>query len=377
LKQEDLKLDPNKKRKKNPPGTAVSTPATNQGTPAPVPSPQQTKTRKLEPNSFKCTVTGCEHQTGGFQTKDDLDAHTKTAHKPPEEHIADPRAFFIEHARRGLGLDESGQPPKKVDTQPTQEGLKAADMQKSFSRTSAANIKTESKPSTPAAMARGPSQNGMKPGSPASNLPRTPQLGGENALGDKSAGAATTIGKTTKAEHPGASLWESSPIPLASLQETFNDINMDSVMALDPGMDIDNLMGLYLQSNIWTKPQPDVNGIPPDDSSNESPAQNSDDGRARQPSLDSDASKSGDETFVKIDDIDMKMVDVDDSWSLPELVGHDNVFLEDDEWGNITFDELNMSEDEGEAWKDVDWDKLLQAEDADSNEKADVARVKA
>jgi hypothetical protein len=130
LKQEDLKLDPNKKRKKNPPGTAASTPATNQSTPAPVPSPQQMKAKKPEVNSFKCTVASCEHQMKGFQTKDELDAHTKGAHKPVEEPVADARAFFIQHARQGLGLDENGQPLEKIETQHTQEGSKATDMQK-------------------------------------------------------------------------------------------------------------------------------------------------------------------------------------------------------------------------------------------------------
>ena len=143
---------------------------------------------------------------------------------------------------------------------------------------------------------------------------------------------------------------------------------MDGVMALDPGMDIENLMDLYMQSDAWTKTQPEVNPAPVDDSSsNESPKQNSEGERARQASLDSDTSKSGDEMFVKIDDIDMKMVDMDESWMLPELGGQDKAFdADDDEWmnvGEINFDELNMSEDDGEAWKDIDWDKVLLGQD--------------
>jgi hypothetical protein len=379
LKQEDLKLDPNKKRKKNPPGTAASTPATNQGTPAPVASPQQTKAKKPEVNSFKCAVTGCEYQMKGFQTKNELDIHTKDAHRPAAEPpIADPRAFFIEQSRHGLGLDEDGQSVMKVDTQHTQEGSKAPVMQKSFSKASTTNVKQESKPSTPAAMARGASQNDNKAGSPASNMLKTPQLGSDKAAGDKSAGTATAIGKIAKAERPGTSLWDSSPITLSSLQETFTDINMDGVMALDPGMDIDNLMDLYMQSDAWTKTQPDVNAVPLDDSSNESPLQNSEGGRARQASLDSDTSKSGDEAFVKIGDIDIKMVDVDDSWTLPELVGQDKAFdVDEDEWGNITIDELNMSEDEGETWKDIDWDKVLEGQDGNENGEVGVVGIKA
>jgi hypothetical protein len=363
LKQEDLKLDPNKKRKKNPPGTAASTPATNQGTPAPIQSPEVTKAKKPEVNSFKCTVASCEYQMKGFQSKAELDEHTKDAHKPVEEHIADPRAFFIDQARQGLGLDENDEPLKKIDAQRTQEGLKAPAMQKSFSKAGAVNIKTESKPSTPAPMARGGSQTGNKAGSPTSNLLKTPQVGSGKAESDKNAGTVNVTGNTMKADSPATSIWDSSQINPSSLQETFNDINMDGVMALDPGMDIENLMDLYMQSGAWTKTQPEVNPAPADDSSsNESPKQNSEGERVRQASLDSDTSKSGDEMFVKINDIDIKMVDMDESWMLPELGGQDKAFdADDDEWmnvGEINFDELNMSEDDGEAWKDIDWNKV-------------------
>ena len=383
LKQEDLKLDPNKKRKKNPPGTTASTPATNQGTPAPVPSPQQPKAKKPEVNPFKCAVAECEYQVKGFQTKNELDAHMKGAHKPTEEHIADPRAFFIEQARQGLGLDGNGRLLKKTETQRTKDVPKAPPMQKSFSKASSTKIKTESKPSTPADMARGASQTGNKVGSPSSNLLKTPQLGSDREAVVKSIGAVNATGNTTEAQGPEPCLWDSSPINLSSLQETFNDINMDGVMALDPGMDIDNLMDLYMQSDAWTKTQPEVNLVPADDSSNDSnksPAQNSDGGRARQPSQDSDTSKSGDEMFVKIDDMDIKMTNMDDSWELPELGGEDKQFDDvDDGWmnvGDITFDELNMSEDDGEPWKDIDWDKMLEGQDGNGVESAEVVGLK-
>ena len=94
LKQEDLKLDP-KRRKKNPPGTVASTPATNQGTPLPVSSPQQVKARKPEVLPFKCAVVDCDYHAKGFPSKNELDTHTKEAHQPKEEKIADPRAFFL------------------------------------------------------------------------------------------------------------------------------------------------------------------------------------------------------------------------------------------------------------------------------------------
>jgi Mediator complex subunit 15 len=382
LKQEDLKLDPNKKRKKNPPGTAASTPATNQGTPAPVASLEQTKAKKPEVNSFKCAVTGCEYQIKGFQTKNELDAHAKDAHKPPETPIADTKAFFIEQTRHGLGLDENGRPLKKVDTQRMQEGSKAPLMQRSTTKASAANVKMESKPSTPAAMARHTSQTGNKAGSPVSNSSKTPQLDSGKVAGDNSAGAAVTVaGNNVGAEGPDTSLWDSSPINLSSLQETFNDINMDGVMALDPGLDIENLMDMYMQSDVWSKTRPELNAVPADDSSNESPAQNSEGDGARQPSHDSDTSKSAGETFVKVDDIDILMPDVDESWMLPELAGQDKAFdADDDEWmyvQDVTFDQLNMSEDEGEPWKDIDWEKDLEGQNENENGNVGIGGIKA
>ena len=261
-------------------------------------------------------------------------------------------------------------------------------MQKSFSKASTANIKAESKPSTPAAMVRGASQTDNKAGSPVATLLKTPQVGSVKMACDKGAG---TVDATSNAqtEGPGQTVWDSSPINLTSLQNTFNDINVGGVMALDPGMDIDNLMDLYMQSDAWTKTQPDVNPTPADDSSNESnksPVLDSGGGRARQLSQDSDISKSGDETFVKIDDIDVKMDDIDvkmmdQSWELPELGGEDKPFDDsDDGWmnvgiGDITFDELNMSEDDGEAWKDIDWDKVLQPQDENADAKISLPAI--
>ena len=364
LKQEDLKLDP-KRRKKNPPGTVTSTPATNQGTPLPVSSPQQTKAKKPEVLPFKCSVVDCEYHTKGFSTRNELDMHTKETHQPKEEKIDDPRIFFLKQTREGLGLDEHGLSKKKLTVQPAQAGLKAPPMQKSLSKASvSANVKVESKSSTPATMARGPSQHGVKAGSPSSNLLKTPQLGNDRTIGVKD----DSFGKSAVAN---TSMWDESPITLSNLRDTFGGINMDGVMAFEggAGMDIDAMMDLYMQSDAWTKTQPEVNKLPADDSSNESPAQNSEqDGPAGRVSNNSDTSKSGDENFVNIEDIDGGDFKMDDSWLLPELPAEDKPFDADEEWmniGDMTFDELNMTDfdAEGEPWKDIDWEKAFAGQD--------------
>lgn len=106
LQQEDLKL-PSKRQKKAHQDNAPSTPVVGQATAAM--SPQAPKMEKPDELPFKCTVAGCDYQDKGFSTKNDLDDHSNIAHKPAEEHIADPLAFFLESMRDGLGLDENGE----------------------------------------------------------------------------------------------------------------------------------------------------------------------------------------------------------------------------------------------------------------------------
>lgn len=335
LKQEDLKLDPSKRRKKNPPGTAASTPVTNHDTPVTIASPQQTKAKKPEVLPYKCAATECEYHMKGFATKNELGVHTKEVH----ERVADPRAFFIESTRQGLGLDENGRAKKKM---------------------------VESVPATPAAMARGVSQNGIKVGTPASNVSKAPQLGAGASVGNNALSAA-------KAETLVTDLWDDCPVTLLNLQDTFGDINMDGIMPYEGGADtgLDSMMELYMQSDAWTKTQPQINKLPSDDSSNKSPAENSEqDGLAAQVSNDSDTSKSGDEFFVDLTGVGNGDVKMDDSWELPDLPGlpaQDKPFDADEEWiniGDITFDETKMSDQsfEGEPWRDIDWEKELGAQ---------------
>jgi hypothetical protein len=152
LKQEDLKLDP-KRRKRNPPTGATS--ATPGASTAGVKVSPEIKTeqqgRKAEAElPFKCAIVNCEYRTKGFATQPELNMHSATAHRPTEEPVEDPLAFFIDNMHKGLGLDENGHPgPTKVATaQPAQP--RSLPMQKVAS-TASVGIKAEvmSKPGTP------------------------------------------------------------------------------------------------------------------------------------------------------------------------------------------------------------------------------------
>ena len=366
LKQEDLKLDPTKRRKKNPAETPASTPATNKETPAPQSSPQQVKVAKREVLAFKCAVNNCEHHMKGFPTKAELDNHTAEAHKLVEQYIADPLAYFQEETRKGLGLDEKGDMPSRTHNGPD----KAPLMQKSASKISGTvNLKQDSMPVTPAAaMARGASSTGVKATSPPSNLRKTPQFG----IAKPTDGQASVTKSGINAESSGKNLWDGSPMTLDTLQGTFNDITMDGGMDFEggSGMDIDQLMDVYMQSEAWTKTQPEIN--PAEDSSNESPAQNSE---KSVPAANSSETSKSDEVFVNVSDLDMGDFKMDDTWVLPELgdlgmleEGTEKPVDELEEWlnvGDVTFDDLNVSwEGEAEPWREINWDKEFAEQDA-------------
>lgn len=82
LKQEDLKLDP-KRRKRNPPtGAMPATPNAVSGVKASS-GIKAEPGRKMEPElPFKCSIVNCEYQSQGFATQPELDMHSTTAHRP-------------------------------------------------------------------------------------------------------------------------------------------------------------------------------------------------------------------------------------------------------------------------------------------------------
>ncbi len=350
LQQEDLKL-PSKRQKKTHQENVVSTPIGGQATPAV--SPQMAKGKKPDDLPFKCAVAGCEFQKKGFAMKNDLDNHSNTAHKPVEEHIADPLAFFLESMRDGMGLDENGEPKAKPKT----EMLKAPEMQKTFSKTAGPG----SKPSTPApsaaAMGRGVSQaSGRKDASPNPS-----QLAGAKGRPD-----SEHVGATVK-DH----VWNTSNVSLSDLQNTFGDlvsggprIPLNHHDPLGQNDDIGEFMDEFMESEAWTKMQKTAANV--DNASSkatQSPAQHSDRGRAS-----SDISK-GDDVFIKIGTEDTELAE---SWALPELrlepesgaEGAD----ETEEWLNMDFadastDDIDNAADMDFEWKEVDWDKLLAEQD--------------
>ncbi|KAG9793388.1 hypothetical protein ABEF93_002141 [Exophiala dermatitidis] len=156
LKQEDLKLpaDP-KRRKKNQQQTTG--PQGTSGTPTSTTSPQATKASKPA-DMFKCPVAGCEHQAKGFPSQAELDQHHNVAHKLDMEPVTDPVAFLHESLRSAFNLDEN---------------LKQIKKPKSEKQPSAAlNVKGESHAATPTAMSKIPSQQGA-PGTTAAKATGT------------------------------------------------------------------------------------------------------------------------------------------------------------------------------------------------------------
>ncbi len=182
LKQEDLKLptDP-KRRKKN----QQQTPITSAPTPVAT-SPQATKASKPV-EMFRCTVNGCEHQMKGFTTQAELDQHNNVAHKLDMEPVTDPLAFLHDSLRSAFNLDENLKQIKRPKTE-----IKAG---------GAAKLKNESAAATPVAMSKIPSQ-----------------------------GAPGTLGKSGDTKMEDASdPWQNSNITLEQLRVAFGGDDWDEL----------------------------------------------------------------------------------------------------------------------------------------------------
>ncbi|KAJ9607363.1 hypothetical protein H2200_008436 [Cladophialophora chaetospira] len=139
LKQEDLKLPTDTKRRKK---NQQQTPVTSAPTPIAT-SPQATKPTKPA-EMFRCPVNGCEHQLKGFATQGELDQHHNVAHKLDMEPVTDPLAFLHESLRSAFNLDENLKQIKKPKTEATAGG--------------ASTIKNETSAATPVPMSKIPSQ---------------------------------------------------------------------------------------------------------------------------------------------------------------------------------------------------------------------------
>ena len=152
LKQEDLKLDP-KRRKRNPPTGATS--ATPGAPAAGVKVSPEIKTEQQGRNAeaelpFKCTTANCEYRTKGFATQPELNVHSVTAHRPTEEPVEDPLGFFIDNMHKGLGLDENGR-PGSIKVAAVQTAQPRSQPMQKVASTASVGIKAEvlSKPGTP------------------------------------------------------------------------------------------------------------------------------------------------------------------------------------------------------------------------------------
>jgi hypothetical protein len=351
LKVEDLKM-PSKRQKKTHQDNTASTPVGGQGTPAM--SPQPVKMKKPDELLFKCPVGGCAFQDRGFATKSDLDNHAKTAHKPVEEHIADPLAFFLESVQDGLGLDKNCEPKAKPKT----EIGKAPEMQKTLSKTATAGSKPQTTAPSAAAMARGVSQaSTSKVASPhLSHVAETKGLPGSENI----SGAAT--------DHQA---WDSSNVSLSDLRSTFGDlvsgaprISLTQHDPLAASNDVLEFMDEFMESEAWTKMQETaVNVDAASSKATESPAQHSERGQGN-----NDMSK-GDDVFIRIGTEDTELAE---SWALPELrlepESEPGGTDETDEWLNMEFGDastadVNVTGEMDFEWKEVDWDKLLAEQD--------------
>jgi hypothetical protein len=350
LKQEDLKL-PSKRQKKTHQDTSALSPVANQ--PATSMSPQAVKMPKQDDLPFKCGVAGCEFLEKGFATKAELDNHSSTAHKPVEEHIDDPLAFFLESMRDGLGLDGDGQPKNQIAKAGSST---ATGMQKTTGKKSG----VDSKPPTPApgaaAMARVASQaSGAKAATPKAGQPPEPKPGA-------GAGKAAPINADD-------ALWASSNVSLSDLHNTFGGLvasgprtSLTHHDPLAPNTDIADFMDEFMESERWTKIQESAAAVSsnetPSSKATESPAQQSDRGQSHG---DSDISK-GDELFIKIGAEDTELAE---AWALPELrIEGDGDGEGVEEWMNMEFGDavtgdLDITETMDFEWKEVDWDKVL------------------
>ena len=351
LKQEDLKL-PSKRQKQSHHDNAASTSVGSQG--APVMSPQATKEKKSENMPFKCPMAGCEYHDKGFATKSDLDHHSNTAHKPVEEHIANPLAFFLDSMRNSFGLDENGEPKVK----PKSETVKAPEMQKTVSKMGSGG----SKPPTPASAAVAMARNISQTSGPKGVSSKPPSSVGANSRpGNENTGVPV----------PDHASWEASSVSLADLQNAFGDLVSGaprvSLAHHDPlaqSSETGDFIDQFLESEAWTKMQETaVNVDAASSKATESPAQHSDREQGS-----SDISK-GDDLFIKIGAEDTELAE---SWALPELrlepdggVGSPE---DPDEWMKMDFGDaptcdIDITREMDFEWKEVDWDKLLLEQD--------------
>jgi hypothetical protein len=218
LKQEDLKLpiDPKRRKKNNAQPATPSGSAAGQTPTAPTPTPPQNKAATAQatqsaPARFPCVFKGCPRQINGFATQAEVEQHIATTHGM--EPVSNPLAFLESSLREAFNLDENMKQLKKA--QPAQ----SHPMAKSLS----ANLKAESRAGTP--MARIPSVGAM-PSPAAATAAKAP----EDSVED---------------------LWGHSNISADQLEGIFGDMEWENINpALDKSLH-DKFVQDYMESDDW------------------------------------------------------------------------------------------------------------------------------
>ena len=386
FRPEDLKLPTEpKRRRKNPPVSAP--PATQMQSQAQSKSPKTTKEAVAE-NIFKCPTPTCDYHMKGFPSQIELSDHAASVHKPDLGHIADPIAFLEEATCKALDLDQNGQRIKKLEVE-----LKAPAMQKTTSKASVGSVsglkqERDSKPSTPATMARVSSQTDAK--------------------------AYSITGKASKTD-PELGAWSKTNVSLNTLRDTFGGIDMGEVVPSigrgvgdgeGIGLDLEAMMDEFMQSDAWTKIQgasaADLLSEGETDKSHSVSPQTKNDldqtaVQEQEPKSQLNEKEQGDllVSLKGLDGIDLGIglvempetgkdaggdVPMADPWELPELGGFESssgpAERKDsdadswDDWLNMDLDDVSNSLDAVDGvqlgdspFEEVDWDALLKDED--------------
>ena len=370
LKAEDLKLPPDaKRRKKNQTPTASSPSMTQKPTPSASPQTQRTK---IEDLPYKCLSEDCEYHRKGFASQVDLDTHVAERHKPIEEEVADPLAYFVSSVAKGLGVDEDGKPLRTATNEKAD--AKGDDARKG-KPSAAIKVegagKTTTPPSRSAPLTKGASQAGN------STSPATSKKGESTASGaDASAH-----------EEQDASGWGNAPVSLELLRQAFggstaSDVQEDT--SHDWLDDIYSQMDQFAENEAFTKMQENASKekTSPSTSSNESPTQNSESTGSNFTDLsivDPELAafiKDEEEKFEKenmkplgnkwtklsVDAFDWDIIGKKDFKSGAQGGSDDKMDVDQTEEGYVSlWDEyVQPTRNDDEEWQTLDWEKVLQ-----------------
>ena len=313
LQPEVLKL-PDKKKKRVHEPIPEAPLATGQTDPAT--SLQPTKAAQPRKTPFKCTIAACEYNIKGFGTKADLDAHFAATHKPADEHIADPLAFFLDSIGTGLKLEDGRQDTKPISSEKSQKAAAA---------TAAAATKPGEIQSTTdkAAVDRTPEVQQASGTKQTQAKANTPHLKGKDSKAGKNKNDPTSQ-STEMMSHGNNKLVNAE---LGKALNTFLGDMPPSADVHDPLIvrdDTDNFIDQFIDSEAWTQIQEcSAAGIVSVDSSkaatsvDNSPALLSDrDHGQSSHSEPISAGSAADDRFIKISS---KQTELADSWAMPDL----------------------------------------------------------